>query len=91
MVQEKKNWRNNYWNHPKFERQKFTDLRSSEKIKQDKHKEKWSQIYHNQIAENPKKEKINLEIIRSVQRDNNLNSQSFFLGHEGQKTVELCI
>lgn len=76
---------------PNFERQKFTDLRSSEKTKQDKHKEKWSQIYHNQLAENLKKEKINLEIIHSVQRDNNLNSQSFLLGHEDQKTVELCI
>lgn len=47
--------------------------------------------YHNQIAENPKMEKINLEIMHSVQRDNNLNSQRFLLGHEGQKTVELYI
>lgn len=53
-TEKKKYWRNNYWNHPKFERQKFTDLRSSAKPKQDTHKEKWAQIYHNQIAANPK-------------------------------------
>ena len=50
----KKYWRYSDWNLPKFERHKFTDLRSSAKPKQGKLKEKWAQIHHNQIAENQK-------------------------------------